>query len=261
MPEVTNFANGTPSWADLMTHDGPGAKNFYTSLFGWQFDDAPIDEHMVYTMYNHRGLTACASAVAYPGSEQENLPAHWSVYVTVSDLEAATERARAAGGVVIAEPFQVMEVGRMSMIQDPQGALLRLWYPLQHQGASVTNEPGALSWFELATTDVAVARAFYSQVLQVDAEDDPDTPFPYTLLKVDGQAVAGIIEIGEDWGDVPPHWSIYFGTTDVDGTVARVQELGGTVIVEPRDIADFARFAVVADAEGAPFSLIKMNEW
>jgi predicted enzyme related to lactoylglutathione lyase len=260
MPEVANYASGTPSWADLLSHDGQGAKDFYTGLFGWECEDNPVDENMVYTMYTHRGIPACASVVAYPGSEQEDLPAHWSVYITVDDLEGTTERARAAGGVVIAEPFDVFDVGRMSIIQDPQGAFLRLWFPIKHVGAGVTNEPGALSWFELTTTDLQAAREFYAQVLQVEAKPDPDAPFPHTLLKVGDQPVAGIIEIGEDWGDVPPHWSIYFGVSDVDATVARVQELGGTVIVEPRDIK-IARFAVATDAEGAVFSLLQMHNW
>ncbi len=260
MPEITSFPSGTPSWADLMCHNGQAAKDFYTGLFGWTCDDHPIGEDMVYTMYSHQGQATCASAE--PGPGQENLPAHWSVYVTVDDLEAATERARAAGGTVIAEPFQVFDVGRMSCIQDPQGAMLRLWYPLEHAGAGVMHEPGALAWFELATTDPESAGAFYDQVLGTHTIPDPDQPeFPYWLVQVAGNHAAGIIQIGEDWGPVPPNWGVYFGVSDVDATVAKAQELGGSVVVEPRDIADFARFSVLKDSEGAVFSVINLNEW
>jgi predicted enzyme related to lactoylglutathione lyase len=261
MPEVTNYASGCPSWADLLSHDGEASKNFYTNLFGWTFDDHPIDENAVYTMYSHRGKAVCAAAVANPGSEQENLPAHWSVYVTVDDLEAATERARAAGGAVIAEPFDVMDVGRMSIIQDRQGAFLRLWFPKLHAGAEIIGEPNALSWFELATTDTESASDFYRQVLQAEVAPDPDTPFPYTLVTVAGEPAAGIIEIGEDWGPVPPNWGVYFGVDDVNATVARAQELGGGVIVEATDLPDFARFAVLRDSEGAVFAIIRLNAW
>ncbi len=264
MPETTTFAPGAPSWADLLSHNGPAAKDFYTGLFGWEFDDHPVSENMVYTMYTHRGIPACASAEAGPG--QDNLPPHWSVYVTVADLEAATERARAAGGAVIMEPCDVapmegVTVGRMSVIQDKEGAVLRLWYPVAHAGAGVMGEPGALTWFELATTDPESASAFYTEVLQVEAGPDPDTPFPYTLIKVGDNPAAGIIRIGEDWGPVPPNWGVYFGVNDVDATVARAQELGGSVVVEPADIADFARFSVLRDAEGAVFSVIRLNQW
>ena len=127
MPETTSFPSGTPSWADHLSHDGQAAIDFYTSLFGWTYDDHPAGPDMVYTMFSHNGMAACASAEAGPG--QENLPPHWSVYVTVDDLEAATERAKAAGRTVVFDPCDVMDVGRMAIIQDKEGAFLRLWYP------------------------------------------------------------------------------------------------------------------------------------
>ena len=264
MPEMTDYPPGSPSWADLLSHNGQAAKDFYTGLFGWTYDDHPAGPDMVYTMYSHNGMAACASAEAGPG--QENLPAHWSVYVTVDNLEGAIERVNAAGGSVVFGPMDVtpmegVTVGRMAVIQDKEGAYLRLWYPVAHAGASVMMEPGALCWFELATTDPESASGFYTEVLQVEAGPDPDTPFPYTLVKVAGNPAAGIIQIGEDWGPVPPNWGVYFGVNDVDATAAKAQELGGGVIVEPTDLMDFARFAVLRDAEGAVFSVIRLNEW
>ena len=259
MPEMTEYPSGSPSWADLLAHDARKAKDFYTGLFGWTYDDHPVDGTMVYTMYSHQGQGVCASAERGPG--QENLPPHWSVYVTVDDLDAALARATAAGGTVVFQPCDVLDVGRMAIIQDPQGAYLRLWYPLKHAGASLINEPGALSWFELATTDASAAAAFYETVLGVTAEKDPETEFDYTMLKVGDRPAAGIIEIGADWGPVPPNWGVYFGVNDVDATTARARELGGSVVVEPGDIGDFLRFAVLRDSEGAVFSVIRMTEW
>ena len=260
MPEMTEYPSGSPSWADLLSHAGQAAKDFYTALFGWEYQDHPAGPDMTYTMYTHNGQAACASAEAGPG--QENLPAHWSVYVTVDDLEAAAERAQAAGGTVVFGPMDVLDVGRMAIIQDKEGAFLRLWYPLKHAGAEVMHEPGALTWFELATTSPESASAFYDQVLWTQTIPDPDQPeFPYWLLQVAGKHAAGIIQIGEDWGPVPPNWGVYFGVSDVDATVAKAQELGGGVVVEARNIADFARFAVLRDAEGAVFNVISLNEW
>ena len=260
MPETTSFPSGTPSWADHLSHDGQAAKDFYTSLFGWTYDDHPAGPDMVYTMFSHNGMAACASAEAGPG--QENLPPHWSVYVTVDDLEAATERAKAAGGTVVFDPCDVMDVGRMAIIQDKEGAFLRLWYPLKHAGAGVMMEPGALCWFELATTDPESAGAFYKSVLQVDIDRDENVEeFPYWVLKVGDQMVGGIIQIGEDWGPVPPNWGVYFGVNDVDMIAGKAKDLGGRIIVEPRDLMDFARFAVLTDTEGAVFTVIRLNEW
>ena len=181
-----NTRPGSPSWADLLSHDGQTAKDFYTALFGWEYVDHPAGPDMVYTMYTHNGLAACASAEAGPG--QENLPPHWSVYVTVDDLEATVERAKAAGGTVVAEPFDVFDAGRMAIIRDKEGAFLRLWHPGAHAGAGTMHEPGALTWFELATTDPESAGAFYDRVLGTQTIPDPDQPeFPYWLIQVDGE--------------------------------------------------------------------------
>ena len=260
MPAITEYAPGSPSWADLLSHDGQAAKDFYTALFGWEFQDHPAGPDMTYTMYTHNGQAACASAEAGPG--QENLPPHWSVYVTVDDLEAAVERAKAAGGTVVFDPMDVLDVGRMAIIQDREGAFLRLWYPLKHAGAEVMHEPGALTWFELATTNPESAADFYQQVLGVEIKQDENVQeFPYWLMWLGEQMVGGIIQIGEDWGPVPPNWGVYFGVNDVDATAAQAQELGGGAIIEPRDLMDFARFSVLRDAEGAVFTVIRLNDW
>ena len=156
MPEITEYPHGSPSWADHLAHDARVAKDFYTGLFGWTYDDHPAGEGMVYTMFSHNGVPVCASAEA--GPMQQELPAHWSVYVTVDDLEAAIARSDAAGGTTIFGPCDVLDVGRMAIIQDKEGAFLRLWYPLKHAGAGKLAEPGAICWFELATTDVDSAK-------------------------------------------------------------------------------------------------------
>lgn len=259
MPEITEYPSGSPSWADLLCKDGQAAKDFYGALFGWTYDDHPAGPDMVYTMFSHNGVPVCASAE--PGPGQENLPPHWSVYVTVDDLESAVARARDAGGSILMEPFDVLDVGRMALIQDKEGAILRLWYPIQHAGAGKMHEPGAIAWFELATTDTDSAGSFYAHVLGAEVAPDPDTPFEYTLLKVSGTPVAGMLKIGEDWGPVPPNWGIYIGVDDVDATAAQATSLGGEVIAGPQDIPNFARFAVLRDAEGAVFSVIALNEW
>ena len=83
-------------------------------------------------------------------------------------------------------------------------------------------EPGALCWFELATTDPESAGAFYKSVLQVDIDRDENVEeFPYWVLKVGDQMVGGIIQIGEDWGPVPPNWASISGSTTWTGSPAR----------------------------------------
>jgi uncharacterized protein len=54
-----------------------------------------------------------------------------------------------------------------------------------------------------------------------------------------------------------PQWSVFFAVADTDETVAKAQELGGEVLVEPRDLPDIGRIAVLRDAVGAMFQVIQ----
>src|SRR5690348_17029020 len=136
MGERTSYAPGTFSWAELATSDAEGAKGFYTRVFGWDYDDRPMGEGQVYSMAKRDGGTVAALFA----SDQ---PPHWNCYVTVASADDAAARASELGANVVAEPFDVMDVGRMSVIADPQGAMLCLWEPRGNPGAGRVNQPGA----------------------------------------------------------------------------------------------------------------------
>jgi len=111
-------------------------------------------------------------------------------------------------------------------------------------------------WYELMTSDVRAAAAFYSEVVGWKADhSDPQ----YTLLKVGDAQVAGMMETPPELKamGVPPAWSGYVLVDDVDATEARVLQLGGKVMRPGSDIPDVGRFAVVADPQGASFQLFK----
>ena len=118
---------GTISWTDLATTDQDAAKEFYGGLFGWEYDEQPIDEDTTYSMAKLGGRTAAAISPQQPDETAAGIPPHWNVYVTVDDVDAASGKAGEAGGNVLAGPFDVMDVGRMSVVADPTGAVLCLW--------------------------------------------------------------------------------------------------------------------------------------
>ena len=82
------------------------------------------------------------------------MPPLWNSYVSVDSADAVAERASELGATVHAPPFDVMSVGRMAVIQDPQGAFFMLWEPREHVGAALVNAPGALVWNELQSPDL-----------------------------------------------------------------------------------------------------------
>ncbi|HUI48298.1 MAG TPA: VOC family protein [Acidimicrobiia bacterium] len=257
MPERKQYASGTPNWIDVQTTDTNAAKKFYGELFGWTYVDNPIDEAngVYYSMAVIDGHDV--GAVSPLGDQAAaGVPPHWNSYISVDDIEATTANVEDAGGTVVAPPFDVMDAGRMAVIQDPTGAMFELWQAKNHIGATLVNEPGTFSWSELLTPDVPKAAAFYKRVLGWESATHAGE-MPYTEFKLDGNSIAGAMN--PPMPGMPPVWGIYFAVADTDATVAKAKSLGASVFSEPMDIEP-GRFAVLADPQGAIFSVIKMNE-
>lgn len=182
-------------------------------------------------------------------------PAFWGVYLAVDDVDATTAKVEPAGGKVEAGPFDVMELGRMSSIQDPTGARVNLWQAGQHVGTARANEPGTPIWNELVTPDVATATKFYSDVLGAGWETMAMEGGDYTTLVVDGRQVGGAMApMGEG---MPPHWNVYFNVESCDDTVAQAVALGGSAIAPAFDVGGVGRMAVLADGQGGMFCLMQ----
>ena len=104
---------------------------------------------------------------------QEGVPPHWTTYIASDDADATAEKIRGAGGTVFAEPFDVFDSGRMTIAQDPTGAVFGVWQAREHIGAELANEPGTLNWNECQTDDPAKAAAFYKDVFGYEVDEAP----------------------------------------------------------------------------------------
>ncbi len=251
MPDRTSHKPGTISWTDLATTDQEGAKAFYAALFGWEYDEQPVGEGQTYSMAKLRGRSAAAIATQQPDETTAGIPPHWNVYVTVDDVDAVSAKAGEAGGNVLAGPFDVMDVGRMSVVADPTGAVVCLWQPGTSIGAEVVNEPGALAWADTATTDAAGAQAFYTEVLGWRFEQMSEAP-PYWVI-FNGERNNGGMTVPPP--GVPPNWFPYFAVDDVDAAIGRAQEAGGQPLLGPIDVPN-GRFALIMDPQGAAFAVL-----
>jgi hypothetical protein len=247
MGERDSYAPGTFCWADLGTTDASAAQEFYTGLFGWDADALPAGEGGVYVMFRKDGRDV-AALYEMGESERNQLNAHWSSYVSVEDVEATARRAGELEAAIVAEPFDVMDSGRMAVLRDPTGAHVHLWQPGRHAGAGRVNEPGCIVWNELATPDVERAGAFYHELLGWDAEGDPTG---YATIRL-GDGINGGMRPLRD-GE-PPNWLIYFTVPSADEAVERVRSSGGEVLAGPAD-ATVGRIAVVRDPQGAVFAV------
>jgi predicted enzyme related to lactoylglutathione lyase len=259
MTVTYTHAPGTFCWADLGTPDAAAAKRFYTGLFGWHYDDRPAGPDATYTMFDLGGKAVAALYQQDPHQLAQGVPPHWLSYLSVESADDTAQRTRGLGGTVIMDPFDVLDVGRMALIQDPTGAVVALWEPRRHVGAGVVGEPSALCWNELATTSVAQAGAFYSGLLGWAAEPQRMGTFTYTYFRKGERSCGGMMQIRPEWGPVPPHWLVYFAVDDCDERASRAQQLGGRLRAPPSDVPEVGRFAVVQDPHGAVFAIIKVS--
>lgn len=257
MPDFDRWPAGNFCWIDLSTTDLEGASRFYGSLFGWQYNDIPMGPEAVYRMPQIRGRDIAGMSGLQPEQRAQGVPPHWLSYVSVADADATSAKIGAAGGAVVMPPFDVMDVGRMAIAQDPTGAMFALWQPRSHPGYRVAAEHGSICWTELATPDPSKAGAFYTQVFGWTPQAW-EGAMPYTMFQNEGQSICGMFQLPAEMAGVPPHWMPYFAVDDCDASAALGQQLGGTMIMPPTDIPEIGRFATLQDPQGAVFSVIKL---
>ena len=244
MGRVERYPEGTFCWVDLGTTDAPGAKAFYGGLFGWEFDDLPTGEQGTYSVCR---LDGRAVAGLY---DQADTPS-WGSYISVDDVERATGRARELGAEVVVEPFGTPGGGRVAMVRDPAGAMVSLSQPGERFGAELVNQDNTWTWNELVSPDLAAGTRFYTELFGWSSQD------------LEGQIrrtsfTLGDLLIGGGHEPVPqedptPGWRVSFWIPDADQAAARVQELGGRVLLPPLEVP-VGRFTIVADPQGAVFT-------
>jgi predicted enzyme related to lactoylglutathione lyase len=248
MGQRTSHPPGTFSWAELVTSDAAAAKAFYTAVFGWDYRDTPIPDGQVYSTALRDGHDVAALFAT------DQQPPHWNCYVTVASADEATAKAKAEGATVMAEAFDVMDVGRMSVIADPAGAALCLWEPRTSIGAQLVNTPGSMTWSDLVTPDPDAAAAFYGAVFGWTTEEMPDSG-GYRVIMNGGRSNGGMMALDPSRmdPDTPPSWTPYFGHEDVHRLAGEVAGHGGRLLAVPMQMAQGA-FAIIADPQGAVFA-------
>jgi predicted enzyme related to lactoylglutathione lyase len=209
---------GDPCWIELFTPDVGAAREFYGELFGWT-SHAGGEEYGGYVVFERDG-EPIAGCMRNDGSAG---PSMWSVYLA-SD--------------------------------DPAGAAVGVWQPLDHKGISARGDIGAPAWFETLSNDYDAAVQFYREVFGWDTHTMSDTEeFRYTTLGEGDEALAGIMDATSFLGDQPSRWQFYVEVVDTDASVQRATDVGGKVI-ESAETTPYGRLAVIADPAGIPFAIM-----
>jgi predicted enzyme related to lactoylglutathione lyase len=255
--EYSSHAPGTFSWPELSTSDQKAGVAFYRDLFGWDVNESPIGPTETYSMFQMRRKSVAAAYTMRPEERQAGAPPHWNMYVTVTSADDSVTRAQELGAKVFAPPFDVMDVGRMAVLQDPAGAVFHVWEPKKHIGAEILNEPGALCWTELTTRDTKASEAFYTKLFGwTPKHSAPSAGMEYTEFSIGDRPSIGMMAMPAQMpAHVPSYWMPYFQVADCDATTAKAKGLGAKLMVGPQDISKTGRFAILQDPQGAVFAV------
>jgi len=270
MPAITDqptqvTLQGKVVWHDLITDVPEASKHFYQELFGWEFEQVDIGQGLFnavdYTLIRHNGRLIGGMVDQAHLKTQEDV-SQWINLISVADVDTATAAVTAAGGTVLTAPVNLAKRGRSAVVADPQGALLAL---LQTSSGDPLDkaEPdvGGFLWNELWTEDVTSAADFYKQLAGYSDEDNilqdnVENNREYRLLSSQGKPRVGIMKIPVE--DLTPLWVSYLRIEDataLDAIVARVEELGGSILLDPQDREIGGRVALIAGPSGAGIAL------
>lgn len=238
---------GFPCYTELTSTDPAGAAAFYGGLFGWTAvrDRFLLDSAVV------AGLADAARWAKPPQGTKG-----WTMAIGVEDADLAAQAVRAAGGTILADPQDDADRGRTAIAADPTGAVFSLWQARSFLGSERIFEDGTLVWSELTTGDTAAAKAFYVSVFGWSVAEGRMGDQIYTQFGLAGEDFGGMTgDPGAESG-----WLPHFGTSDVDATVERAEDLGATVVVPPEDIPGTGRYARLTDPQNAAFALYAQPE-
>lgn len=121
------WSHGNFYWNELMTHDVQRSKKFYENVIGWQFEPMSMDG-MTYWVAKEDG-DSVGGMFEMQGPEFETVPEHWTSYIAVDDVDGRVQKAVAAGGKALREPFDIPNVGRIAILRDSVGAVIALITP------------------------------------------------------------------------------------------------------------------------------------
>jgi len=242
---------------ELATSDQTAAKKFYQELFGWPVDDAPMGPGEFYSMFKLDGKDAAAAYTLRQDQKSQGVPPHWMIYIATDNVDQSAGRVSELGGTVLAPRFDVMDVGRMAVVTDPTGAHFCLWQAKKNPGISARNTDGAFCWADLNTPNVSRASEFYTKLFGWTLEKGENDPSGYLHIKNGDEYIGGVPSSEQLPPNTPPHWLLYFETSNCDASVEKAQRNGAKVFFGPVSMEGVGRFALLMDPQGAVFSLFQ----
>lgn len=247
-------ASGKFVWVELMTPDVAAASEFYAKVVGWELKPSPEYTELVAGDRMIGGMMTLPDEVKAMG-----VPPHWSSYIGVADISAASQRLTELGGKIIRPASTIPGVGTFAVVTDPQGVHFYLFQSASSESlpAAALGTPGHVGWNELASTDGKAGFEFYRQMFGWTAGDAMDMgPMGiYQLFAIDGTNAGGIMTKPPQMP--APAWLYYFNVADINATATRITGTGGTIILGPMEVPGGSLILNAIDPQGAMFALVQ----
>jgi uncharacterized protein len=243
-------------WYELMTTDTAAADTFYRDVVGWSAQDSGMPEiEIKYTLFM-MGDAHIAGLMDIP-PEAQGVPPNWLGYVAADDVDATTAQAQRLGASVHVAPRNIPNVGRFSVLGDPQGATFALFKSANQPEGGLPDQmaPGRIGWHELYAADWTTAFPFYSELFgwrKLDAMD-MGAMGTYQLFGIDAAPIGGMMSKPPE---IPvPFWLYYFNVGDIDAAVGRVTAGGGRLMMGPIEVPGGSFVIQAQDPQGGMFAL------
>jgi predicted enzyme related to lactoylglutathione lyase len=242
-------------WYELLTNDADAAGSYYGKVVGWATKDSG-QSGMDYRMWEIGG-SMVGGLMKRP---DDAMPPCWLGYVSVADVDEAVGKIVADGGSLKMPATDIPGVGRIALVNDPQGVAFYVMTPTgQGEGESESYAVGKIGhagWNELHAAEGPAAMAFYSKHFGWEKTEEMDMgPMgKYLLFNTgSGEAVGGMMT---KHSPAPPSWLFYFNVDDITTAAARVGDGGGTVVNGPHQVPGGLWIIQCTDPQGAMFALV-----
>ena len=183
----------------------------------------------MYSLFRIDGKDVAAGYTMRAEQKMQGVPPHWMVYVLVTNADKATARAKQLGATVHSGPFDVMDAGRMSVVQDPAGAMFCIWQANKNKGVGLRGDHGTAVWTDLSTPDQARSGKFYSDLfgwrMTEGKSMNPARPGDYYHIVNGSDFIGGVQPAAHMNPHAPPQWLIYI---EVDDCRASTESSTGT---------------------------------
>jgi len=239
-------------WYELLTSDVEAALTFYGKVIGWKaVAHGTVPGYYMFAA----GETQIGGMMAMPREAGIAKPV-WLGYVHVADVDATVAAAQRDGATLCVPPTDIPNIGRFSMILDPQGVAVYVMAPLPQggQSRSFAAQTGHCQWNELVTTDPVAAVGFYTRHLgwQKGEVMNMGPMGDYQFLIGGGQRFGAAMKRTSAGS---PLWRYYFGVDDIDRAAKAIVAGGGRLLRDPDQVPGGGYAAPAIDPQGAEFGI------